>query len=833
MDEQQAIVSEAIQELAQAIEKRHSPQSQRPGQPKKLERERDRLLAMVENSHTQLAYLDRDFNFVRVSSTYAERSGHTPDELIGRNYFALFPDQDKRVIFERVRRSGKPARFNTQTFDQSSQSQEAISYWNWKLTPLTDETGTFEGLILSLLDVTEREQANAKLAAERARLHAIIQNAPEAIVVGDEKGRIILANPAAKSIYARPIPYGKEIESHLDLSLRYPDGTPYKPRDLPLTRSALNGETFKNLRMTIVWPDGQRRNLLVNTAPIRDRESEIVGAVGIFQDITERKKVEEVVRRYANRLEVLHRMDKAILAARSAEEIAKVAMFHLSNSLPCQRASVELFDFEREETSTLAIYTKGEVSDKPRTTPLPWIHPVETLQAGEPHIIKDVRQLPLSPVTRALQAQGVLSSISVPLLVQGELLGVLNLGLKETGGLAHNDLTMVKDMADQLAIGLQQARLRAQIEQYAQSLEERVAARTAQLRASEERFRTIFEQAAIGIVLIDVDGRLLATNPAIQEILGYSAEELQGRSSTAITHPDDVQTSLDLYEEMIAGERTSYTVEKRYVRKDGEIVWARLVASLVRDPRGAPQYTIGMVEDITEQKKAQRAMIQSEKMVVMGKLAASLAHEINNPLQTVIGCLGLAQETFTDESNEEVVEYVEVAHDELQRAKRIVARLRDLGQPVDSEDRQPTDVNELVERVLKLSRKKCNNNHIEVKKDLAEDLPAVAAIPDRLQQVFLNLVLNAVDAMPEGGHLQIETAYDDQSGELCITFRDDGPGIPPDVRPHIFDPFYSTKSEGMGLGLFVSHNIVEQIKGQIEVESQVGQGCEFTVRLPV
>ncbi len=819
------IVSEAIDALSRAAKK--------PPRPQALER--DRLWAMIENSHAQLAYLDRDFNFVHANSAYAERIGYTTAELTGRNYFTLFPDPEMRTIFERVRRTGKPARFNTQTLNYADQpKREAASYWDWRLAPVKDETSHVKGLVLSQLDVTEREQTDTKLAAERARLRAIIQNAPEAIIVGDEEGRIILANPVAESLYARPIPYGEEIESHLDLSLCYPNGTPYEPRDLPLTRSALDGETFKNLGMLVIWPDGQQRDLLVNTAPIRDTEGQIVGAVGIFQDITERKNVEKVVRQYAERLEVLHQLDKAILAAQSAEEIAEVAMFHLSNLLPCQRANVELFDFERGETSALAIYVQDEgIKSDDHISPLPWVHPTEILQQGEPYVIEDIRQLPLSPVTRALESQGVLSSISVPLLMRGNLLGVLNLGLEETGGLTHNDLALVKDLADQLAIGLQQAGLRERIEQYTQSLEERVAARTAQLRASEERFRTIFEQAAIGIMLVDVEGRLLATNPAIQEMLGYSEDELRGRPHTELFHPDDDQNETWLGDDLKSQKRDYKTVEKRYRRKDDQVVWARLVASLVQDAEGTPEYAIVMVEDITEQKKAQKAMIQSERMIVMGQLSASLAHEINNPLQTVIGCLGLARETFTEASDEEVVQYVELAHEELQRATRIVARLRNLGQPMDSEDRQPTNVNDLVERVLKLSRKKCKNNHIEVEKDLAQDLPEVIAIPDRLQQVLLNLVLNAVDVMSEDGHLQIKTAYDDQDDDLCITFRDDGPGIPPDVKPHIFEPFYSTKSEGMGLGLFVSHNIVKQLQGRIEVESQVGKGAKFTVRLPV
>jgi signal transduction histidine kinase len=181
------------------------------------------------------------------------------------------------------------------------------------------------GAIVIFVEVTERkraekalQEANLRLEervadrtkaleAERTRLMAIINSAPQGVVVTDEKARIVLTNDQANRLYARPVPYGEDYESHADLQICSPDGTPYEPRDLPLTRSALNGKVFTNLEMLILWPDGQRRSLLVNTAPVYDTDGRIAGAVGIFQDISQIKQAEEEVALYAKRLEQSNR----------------------------------------------------------------------------------------------------------------------------------------------------------------------------------------------------------------------------------------------------------------------------------------------------------------------------------------------------------------------------------------------------------------------------------------------------------------------------------------------------------------------------------------------
>jgi len=238
--------------------------------------------------------------------------------------------------------------------------------------------------------------------------------------------------------------------------------------------------------------------------------------------------------------------------------------------------------------------------------------------------------------------------------------------------------------------------------------------------------------------------------------------------------------------------------------------------------------------------RSQAQLIQSEKLAATGKLAASIAHEINNPLQAVQSCVYLvADQIVPDDPNRW---YLDIAREELDRMGRIVGRMVDFYRP-SHEGRIPTDVNALLENVVALVRKRLQQGSIEVDLELAPDLPLIMATGDHLKQVFLNVIINALEAMPQGGRLEMATRHVSEHGDhekayadagfVEIEFADTGVGIPAEHINNIFDPFFTTKSKGMGLGLSVSYGIVERHGGQIRVESEVGKGTTFIIGLPV
>lgn len=673
----------------------------------------------------------------------------------------------------------------------------------------------------------------AELERVNRLLQTLIETMPVGAVITDADGRVLSTNAAGRGILGSAV-HGTLESPERAYTPHNPDGAPLPPEEMPLKHALQEGRTVCDFEILIRRADGDERTILASAAPILDEAGRIVSGIAIFQDITERKETQRVLQLYADRLDILHSAGQAILAGESVDEIVGAVLPFIHELVRCQWASVLAFDRAAGEVKVLGVHSEGETQLR-KDTRMPldegWL--LEDLAQSGMSIIEDVSALDVQPVLiEALQAEGVCVIVNVPLVAQGELLGAMNLGFKEPASLTTEHREIIRQLADELAIGLRQIRLRAEVERHADRLEAIVARRTAALRDSEARFRTVFEDSVLGIALLDPKGQIVACNPALQAMLGYHEEELCGTSLAGYSHPDDAGADRELYEALASGELGYYQVEKRYVRKDGQVRWNELTVSRLKRTKGDERrLAIAMAEDITEKRMNQEALLRAERLATAGRLGASLAHEINNPLQSVIGCLGLAEEILDDGA--EVRHYLEIAMDELERAAGIVTQLRDLSREPEVKKTEPADLNALVEKVLLLTRKNCQNRGVEVDWSPATELPAIPLAPDRMQQVFLNLVLNAVEAMPEGGLLQVSTAPNRQPDGARVTFADTGVGIEPDRLPRVFEPFHSTRPEGLGLGLYISQRIVKEHGGHIDVESHVGEGTTFTVWLPI
>jgi len=231
-----------------------------------------------------------------------------------------------------------------------------------------------------------------------------------------------------------------------------------------------------------------------------------------------------------------------------------------------------------------------------------------------------------------------------------------------------------------------------------------------------------------------------------------------------------------------------------------------------------------------ELERSQAQLIQVEKLAAMGRLAASIAHELNNPLQAIQNCLHLVLRRSLPENKKR--QYLEMAQEEVERLIGIVQGMLEFYRPSKGQ-RAAVQVNTIIKNVLALAAKQLQHGHVTVHQRLRPDLPALQAVSDQLKQVFLNIVINAVEAMPEGGDLYIVTDLTPDGRWVTISFTDTGVGLSPEEQANIFEPFYTTKSKGTGLGLSVSYGIIERHGGNIEVQSKPGQGSRFIVKLPV
>ena len=370
------------------------------------------------------------------------------------------------------------------------------------------------------------------------------------------------------------------------------------------------------------------------------------------------------------------------------------------------------------------------------------------------------------------------------------------------------------------------------------------------LRDSEERFRAVFEHAAIGIAVVGLDGRWIRANDRLCGIVGYSPTEIQEITFQDITHPEDLEEDLKLAGECLAGDRSTYMLEKRYIRKEGREVWIDLTVSLIRDARGEPSYFIAVVSDISVRKQAEwdrdRAeadLRQAQKMEAVGRLAGGIAHDFNNMLNVILGYADLTLQEMPEDGTQRrnVTEIQAAARRSADLTGQLLAFSRkqaatpsviDLNQAVAGQQA-------MLDRLI--------GEAVEIVFEPDPQLWLIRMDPSQLDQILANLTANARDAIQGVGRVVISTANAklqdgiSQQGEripagdyVALTFSDSGKGIAEADLPKIFEPFYTTKpiEKGTGLGLATVYGVVKQNGGHIQVESSIQQGTTFTIHLP-
>jgi PAS domain S-box-containing protein len=347
------------------------------------------------------------------------------------------------------------------------------------------------------------------------------------------------------------------------------------------------------------------------------------------------------------------------------------------------------------------------------------------------------------------------------------------------------------------------------------------------LRESEERFRAIYERAPIGIEQVAPDGRLMMVNSTQCAMLGYSESQLLSKTFEDITHPEDRVKEADLLKSLFSGEQDSYTLEKRYLHKSGAIVWVNITSTVVRNQSGSPEYRITVVEDVTARKHAEQALIRAEKLAATGRMASTMAHEINNPLGAALNSLYLA--TLDEGISEATTQYLDLAQRELLRVAQITKQTLGFYR----ETGLPTKVNlrEVTSSVVELYRPKLRNKDIKVELRCRKDA-SIFGVEGEVQQIISNLLSNSIDAVSQQGciRLRVEGPMTLDGGRpiMRLTIADNGGGIQPQHLSQIFEPFFSTKdSTGTGLGLWVTQQLVKKQHGKIRARSKVGTGTVF------
>jgi PAS domain S-box-containing protein len=352
------------------------------------------------------------------------------------------------------------------------------------------------------------------------------------------------------------------------------------------------------------------------------------------------------------------------------------------------------------------------------------------------------------------------------------------------------------------------------------------------LQTTDNRYEHLFNRAKIGIAVLNDSGRIEEMNIAFADHIGAKNADIANQDCKNLLSGNNYEKLYDLIT-ILKKSKQSFVKDVIYVDNadcDQRILEISL-SELFNEHENSTKLML-FTEDITHQQDTHAVMLQSEKLTLTGRLAASLAHEINNPLQTSLGCLGLVEEMLDDRDDRDLAIYIKMAIEELQRSARIVKKLRDLNRTTDSSERSPVDIREIIEGVLILTKNHLYDKQIVPVFPYQGPSATALASKDQIQQVILNLVMNAIDAMPNGGNIYLDIIFPNKSKGISIKIRDTGNGIDPEIKANLFDPFITTKEDGLGLGLYICKQIIDSHSGSLDFESELGQGTEFTIWLP-
>jgi PAS domain S-box-containing protein len=739
--------------------------------------------------------------FEYVSPAATAITGYTPEEHYADPDlgFKLVHSDDRALLQQYFEGEG---RFGESLTLRWVRKDGTVIWTEQRNVPVYDEAGNLVALEGIARDVTRRKQTEEALRESEAKFRTLAETAPAAIFIYQDTG-FRYVTPAAEAMTGYT---AEELLAMNFWDVVHPDF-----RDLIRTRGLARqrGETLPSrYEFKIVTKSGEERWLDFSAGRIEFEGQP--AAIGTAYDITERKRA-------GDRLRTLHAVDRAVLGARSPREVADVALRHLRGTVLCSGAGVLTFDPAYQEAILFAALTDEEIEIEAGTClPLTAAEAqIEILRQGEALIEGDIAALSqASSADQALLAAGICSYVVAPLLVRDELIGALALASGSPAAFTAEQAAIVREVANQIAVALHQARLSTALE------------------AERHRLAATIEHVPEGILLLDTGRRVLLANPAALDSLSALAGARQG---DVLTHLAD-----RVLEDLLAPPPEGQWHELEIPGPPRRIfeMTSRPVTEVERQPEG----WVLVLRDVTRQRETDRRVQQQERLATVGQLAAGIAHDFNNIMATVI--LYAQMTAQEQELPTHIRERMVTIDQQVQHATHLIRQILDFSRRSTLE-RRPMDLVPFLKEQVKLLERTLPE-HIKVELTYGRGEHAVDADPTRMQQVVMNLAVNARDAMAEGGTLRIDLERvcvdscegaplpEMEPGEwVRLTVSDTGTGIPPDVLSHIFEPFFTTKAPlGSGLGLAQVDGIVAQHGGRIDVETHVGEGTTFTIYLP-
>jgi len=758
-----------------------------------LQQSEEKYRSLVNNIPDLVWTYDLKGNIIFTSPNVEAIMGYTPKEMYRQGYKGwldrVHPDDMKRMedALRLQVEKGKP-------FDVEYRFRRKDGEWIWMSTRAT-VTYKKDGLTYVdgvTSDITERKQAEEALRRSEEKLRATFESVAEGITVTDMAGNILETNEATLRVYG-----GSNKEELIGRS----GFEIVSPKDL--ARSTEDFETILReghigtREYTLLRKDGTEYPGEVNVSLIWDTFGNPIGVISITRDITERKRAEERLSQSEQRYRLL--ADNMADAIWTIDPNMRPTYISPSITRLLGYSADEAMAKTMQEVFTTASFELAMRTFEEEMT-------VENMGYGA----RDrSRTLELELNSR--------DGTMIPVEVRFRF-------IRDADGKPIEILASARDIT------------------------ERKRAEEA-LRKSETEYRLLVENANEGII-VACEGKLRFVNPKFVEITGYSREELASRPFVDFIHPDDRDMVYERHVRRLRGERLPAIYPFRVFDKYGNTKWLEINAVLIS--WGDRPATLNFLNDITvrkqmeeqvkeyseglermvekrtwELKDAQEKLVRTEKLAAIGQLAGGVGHELRNPLAAIKTSAYFLKVKLGDAAEEKVRKHLDMLEKQVDACNKIITDLLDFSRPGKT-NIEELDINQVVQELVKAISAPKN---VEISSGLAADLPKVMADWGQLERVFSNLISNAIQAMPGGGRLSLGTSQ--SGGFVEVKVADTGVGIPHENLDKVFEPLFTTKAKGVGLGLAIARALVERQGGTIEVESQVGKGTTFTVRLPI
>jgi len=808
----------------------------------RLKDSEDRYRKLFENATDGIALADTETGIILDCNKAMEGLvGREKGELIGQSQKILHPPEDDIGevcrTFAQHRHDKEGQILEAQVITKTGERKQVEIKANvFELKGRKVIQGIFR-------DITERKQTKKALEESEKQLRLLFQKSPIGIGVV-RNGITIFANEAYLSMF------GYDDVSEIK-------GTPYLNQVAPQCREEISqrsrrrelGQTGPDKYETMgLRMDGSQFHLHVEAARV-----ELFGemtTIAFLTDVSELKRAEDALRkseveakRLAEENAVMAEIGRIISSTLNIEEVYERFAEEVHKLIQFDRIVINIID-EVNKSFTISYAAGPEVPGRKTgdTIPLAGTGSEEILRTRASLLVQSENQEELIgrfPGLWPLFRVGFQSIMLIPLLSRDQVIGVLNLQSFKSGAFSKDDIKIAERVATQIAGAIANAQL---------FLERKRA--EAQLKGSEEHFRFLIENSSDIITTVDSDGNISYISPSIEPILGYSPKSLYGKNGFGYIHPDDLQLSLKSLSKMLQDSGTIFRpIEHRLKHHDGSWRVFQSIGRAILDDSGNKKIIINS-RDVTENKKTEHEMADlqeqvrlSQRMEAIGRLAGGIAHDFNNLLTIIKGHSQLPLMVL--KKDDPLRENFMTIMNSSDRASILVRQLLAFSRRQVMEIRV-LDLNTLLRDLDKMLRRVIGED-IELVTVLPDDLGRVKTDPGQIEQVIMNLVVNARDAMPSGGKLTIETANVELDEEyarrhvavkpgpyVMISVSDTGVGMTPEVKERVFEPFFTTKEidKGTGLGLSTVYGIVKQSGGNIWVYSEPGQGATFKIYLP-